>query len=482
MASETETMVQHHSPNDSGPSHTANNQPLIDPDLIDTSSATSQKASSKSASSSVSAKQQPPVTQRSPYHEPYTMGITESIASAPDPKPGDFMPPRLGEEEGGIDLEALESQVDDDIPGSPTAKLMRAIAPQSAVASQPTWPLPPPNASVNLYIGRALLANGNDNWPLKPNDIVNWIRKNYPHEWDGDEGRCSAHRVRTYLARKGADMYYEKLNQGCVAGWRIRQNHLWRFENGGFQGRGMKQEEAIANAQKEHEALATAARKAAAAEALAAGHPNVKVSMSIAGPDGLPLNKRPRIPKPPPIRRPRPMPASTAVQAAAAAAAAAVTRRDGEGLAGFGNLGLEMATEDAYEFDPHQPHNEPQTLYSTLDQATAGSSSAPSSHGRTAAANHLTHGTQSGTTHPSGQTSRSAPPQGPSLSFGNVSETPVDISMVQQAMQAAAGQMDDLEMGMQLPIEMQMHSTEHGDEAEQRGYEYAQGYEGWHNS
>ena len=129
----------------------------------------------------------------------------------------------------------------------------------------------------------------------KPNDIVNWIRKHYPAEWDGDEGRCSAHRVRTYLARKGADMYYEKLNQGSITGWRIRQNHLWRFENGGFMGRGMKQEEAIAAAQKEHQAIATAAHKAAAAEALVAGHPGIKVSMSAPGVhDGAPPPKRAR--------------------------------------------------------------------------------------------------------------------------------------------------------------------------------------------
>lgn len=73
------------------------------------------------------------------FSEPHTLGITESIAQAPDPKPGDFMPPRLGEDEG-IDLEALEGQMDDDMPGSPTAKLMRAIAPPLALQSQPIWP------------------------------------------------------------------------------------------------------------------------------------------------------------------------------------------------------------------------------------------------------------------------------------------------------------------------------------------------------
>ncbi|WVQ80385.1 hypothetical protein IAT38_002490 [Cryptococcus sp. DSM 104549] len=416
------------------------------------------------------------------FPEPGTMGITESIASAPDPRPGDFVPPRM-EEDGGIDLEALERQVDDDMPGSPTGKLMRAIAPPHATQPNPQWPAPPPNASVNLFIGRALLSNGNDNWPLKPNDIVSWIRKHYPSEWDGDEGRCSAHRVRTYLARKGADMYYEKLTQGCIAGWRIRANHLWRFENGGFQGRGMKQEEAIANAQKESEAIATAARKAAAAEALAAGHPGVKVSMSAPGvSDGAPAPKRPRVKPPVP-------------QVAARKRKSKV----GEGLAGALGMGLDEGGHEQFSFDQEI---EPQTLYSHLDQATAG----PSSHahvqqqqghedasGAGAHVHHDPHALSSnsaihhldGTTGdlPDASASASdaatsnAATAGLSLVDGmtNPDGTPVDINIVQQAMQAAAGQIDDLEMGMQLPIEMQMHSNEHDDEVDgfgggQHGY------------
>ncbi|WVQ76368.1 hypothetical protein IAR50_006033 [Cryptococcus sp. DSM 104548] len=406
------------------------------------------------------------------YHEPHTLGIHESIAQAPDPKPGDFMPPRLGEDDAEevFDLDALRGQVDDDIPGSPTAKLMRVIAPQQAVQQVPVWPQPPPNASVNLFIGRALLSHGNDNWPLKPNDIVNWIRKHYPSEWDGDEGRCSAHRVRTYLARKGADMYYEKLTQGSIAGWRIRQNHLWRFENGGFQGRGMKQEEAIANAQKESEMVAAAGRKAAAAEALAAGHPGVKVSMgspgmvadsSSNGGGGVPQPKRPRL-KAPVIKKRQ------------------FGKRDE--IPGFAHLGMEALQGD-FSFQPaptpqppqHQHQGQPQeeeidqqSLYSTLEQAAGPSSQ-------------VHHADGDDQYHPIHQGSNSLNFDGsgiPSSSHHNIPSTggdedpnSVDINMVQQAMQAAAGQMDDLEMGMQLPIEMQMHSAEHDDE--QRDYEYS---------
>ncbi|KGB77223.1 hypothetical protein I307_00112 [Cryptococcus deuterogattii 99/473] len=446
-------------------------QPMIDPSLMEIATQPAIVEQQSPKADAAPSHQQAPETHDEHLHtasvddrdfifsEPHTLGITESIAQAPDPKPGDFMPPRLGDDEG-IDLEALESQVDDDMPGSPTAKLMRAIAPPLALQSQPIWPAPPPNSSVNLFIGRALLSNGNDNWPLKPNDIVNWIRKHYPSEWDGDEGRCSAHRVRTYLARKGADMYYEKLNQGCIAGWRIRQNHLWRFENGGFQGRGMKQEEAIANAQKESEAIATAARKAAAAEALAAGHPNVKVSMSQPGvSDGMPSLKRPRVKQP--LRR-RP-----------------IKTRDLPAHLGMDALGH----PDQYAFNPSPHHHdvhEPQTLYSTLDQAAAGpsTSTSASSHAQHTPTDHEHALQQLHEQHQAEHHHEHHDHHADTLSFEGLTsgnESSVDINMVQQAMQAAAGQMDDLEMGMQLPIEMQMHSTEHDDDVEQREYDFGPG-------
>ena len=79
-------------------------------------------------------------------------------------------------------------------------------------------------------------------------------------------------------------MYYEKLSQGYISGWRIRTGHLWRFENGGFQGRGMKQEEAMAQQQKDAESAITDKHKRAAAEALAAGHPGVRTSRNMSLP------------------------------------------------------------------------------------------------------------------------------------------------------------------------------------------------------
>ncbi|WVQ93804.1 hypothetical protein IAU59_000882 [Kwoniella sp. CBS 9459] len=429
--------------------------------------------------------------------EPGSMGITESIASAPNPRAAEFPPPDQLQDDG-LDLEALGQLADDDMPGSPTAKLMRVIAPPNAVMAAPTWPPPPPNASVNLFIGRALLSNGNDNWPLKPNDIVNWIRKHYPAEWDGDEGRCSAHRVRTYLARKGADMYYEKLNQGCINGWRIRANHLWRFADGGFQGRGMKQEEAIANQQKEHEALATAARKEAAAAALAAGHPNVKVSMSAPGVnDGLPPAKRAKVKTQ--SRRKNMARKSDGYEGDLSMASVADLQQHDQ--SNYFNASLQQPT--------HQQHA--QTLYSHIDQeagpstvggntgADAGASSSilnldASGHPQngTAETDVLHNGSSSSTNggvgvgsgaaesvaaggeNGHGDAGAGANDSSLEASLTNPDGTPVDINMVQQAMQAAAGQMDELEMGMQLPIEMQMHSNEHdhdehGEDADRYG-------------
>ena len=276
----------------------------------------------------------------------------------------------------------------------------------------------------------------------KPNDIVNWIRKHYPAEWDGDEGRCSAHRVRTYLARKGADMYYEKLNQGCIAGWRIRQNHLWRFENGGFQGRGMKQEEAIAQAIKENEAIAAAAHKARAAEALAAGHPGIKTSMSQAGVhDGNTPIKRQRTKGNGQARR-----KSTKLKA-----------EDG------GDIGQDGDADLA--FYPASPGLDAQFHQSSATYGQAGPSS---------------RNTAGGTGIPIDPSLMSA------VQAQGGGNSPVDMHIVQQAMQAAAaanaGQMDELEMGMQLPIEMQMHEGEDdgGDETSYRSANYAEYKHGNH--
>ncbi|WWC85944.1 uncharacterized protein L201_000814 [Kwoniella dendrophila CBS 6074] len=482
-----------------------NNEPQIDPELMDLPAPPHHNDNNNNDQQG----QQPTngsdqQEQDREYLSSTSMGIRESIASAPNPRPADFPPPdQLTNETLNIDLDAIAqiAAESENMPGSPTAKMMRAIAPPTAIMTNPEWAPPPPNASVNLFIGRALLSNGNDNWPLKPNEIVNWIRSHYPSEWDGDEGRCSAHRVRTYLARKGADMYYEKLNQGCINGWRIRANHLWRFENGGFQGRGMKQEEAQANAQKEHELLAQAARKEAAAAALAAGHPGIKVSMSNPGistsdinsitqsihnnsnnnNSSLPSNKKPKISGP----------SSTIANA---------PTRFSAPHNGVGNQSRRRRTK--INQPPPAPPVQPQPIesYSTANQSQASNDLSLLSGDQSSYYQQQPYA-------PIDQSQQSQSQAGPSTILINSAEiqqqhanldpglngntngndgiiptvevndnnnnnnNDVDINMVQQAMQAAAAsatQMDDLEMGIQLPIEMQMHSNEHENDDDTR--------------
>lgn len=269
-------------------------------------------------------------------------------------------------------------------------------------------------------------------------------------------------------------MYYEKLSQGNIAGWRIRQNHLWRFENGGFLGRGMKQEEAIAQAHKESEALATAAHKAAAAEALAAGHPGVKVSMSQPGiNDGIP----------PPAKKSK-----------LKAAGQARRRNTGKlykvesSMGGIG-VGIPSSTPTPgasnAEHQHQQQHQHQQSL-ADINLATAEGDSSffqPSSH------DHFTFPTDSANDHShESEHQHHLPDQNgvdidPNLIVPQHQQledepTPMDIQMVQQAMQAAAAanqglasssaQMDELEMGMQLPIEMQMHGEDADDSSTYR--------------
>jgi hypothetical protein len=207
-------------------------------------------------------------------------------------------------------------------------------------------------------------------------------------------------------------MYYEKLNQGSIAGWRIRQNHLWRFEGGGFQGRGMKQEEAIANAQKNNDMALTAAHKAAAAEALAAGHPGIKVSMSAPGyNDNSPAAKRQRI------------------------RASGVARRKNMKKEG---IPLESVEHQQYYQTEPSPY---------LDDQNHGSeppSAGPSHHDSSAIDPTLMSAHDASVT-----------------DHINTEDDQVDMNMVHQAMQAAGvGNMDELDMGIQLPIEMQMHGAE----------------------
>lgn len=59
--------------------------------------------------------------------------ITESIASAPNPHTTDFSPLPFTQDESQI-------PVVDDEPGSPTARLLRALAPPNAAQPDPKWP------------------------------------------------------------------------------------------------------------------------------------------------------------------------------------------------------------------------------------------------------------------------------------------------------------------------------------------------------
>jgi hypothetical protein len=250
-------------------------------------------------------------------------------------------------------------------------------------------------------------------------------------------------------------MYYEKLSQGNISGWRIRQNHIWRFENGGFLGRGMKQEEAIAAQAKENEAIATASHKAAAAAALAAGHPTVKVSMSAPGiNDGPPAAKRaktynPAKPAQGQSRRPRKKPVETLANMGD------VSMGSTGGSSDFYGAG---ASHDAYDSTQG---------YEQHDHSGHGQQGGPSheaGNGHPQHGQHVQHGQQGQHGH--------ANQIDPSLMASAVDEAQMDMEMVQRAMQAAAanaGQMEDMELGMQLPIEMQMHGGEHDDRTDVSG-------------
>jgi len=210
----------------------------------------------------------------------------------------------------------------------------------------------------------------------------------------------------------------------------------------------MKQEEAIAQQQKENELIATAAHKAAAAEALAAGHPGIKVSMSQPGVnDGSGGIKRQRVNKLQGngVARKKNTKAKLEEMAREAAALAAQSTVDGlinshnqshsVNIMGNDNLGLNGHVHSLGQTNNHDPS----PFYSHTQNHEYTNSTAGPSHLQ----HHLTH------------------PH--SHELDGLSDPQVDLQMVQQAMQAAAGQMDELEMGMQIPIEMQLHGSEHDD-------------------
>jgi hypothetical protein len=69
------------------------------------------------------------------------MGITESIASAPAPRLNDFSyDPNAVDYEIDIEAALERAAKDEDMPGSPTSKIMRAIAPPQAGMVDVRWP------------------------------------------------------------------------------------------------------------------------------------------------------------------------------------------------------------------------------------------------------------------------------------------------------------------------------------------------------
>lgn len=92
-------------------------------------------AGGASASATASAVRDSPYPLRVPG-EPTS--ISESIASAPNPHTADFSPLPFTQD-ASIDVTALDDAATDE-PGSPTARLLRAIAPPNAAQPTQNWP------------------------------------------------------------------------------------------------------------------------------------------------------------------------------------------------------------------------------------------------------------------------------------------------------------------------------------------------------
>lgn len=76
------------------------------------------------------------------------MSITESIRQAPNPRPADFSMLPLSND----DTEPAANDGDDAQPGSPTSRMMRAIAPPNATVPDVKWPaVSSPNHDYHLW-------------------------------------------------------------------------------------------------------------------------------------------------------------------------------------------------------------------------------------------------------------------------------------------------------------------------------------------
>ena len=69
------------------------------------------------------------------------LGITESIALAPNPRPSDFNYTQLADvpemNDNRLDFDTI---MNNDTPGSPTTKIMKAVVPHNAAQAEPKWP------------------------------------------------------------------------------------------------------------------------------------------------------------------------------------------------------------------------------------------------------------------------------------------------------------------------------------------------------
>jgi hypothetical protein len=72
---------------------------------------------------------------------PGPLGITESIALAPNPRPSDFNYTQLADvpemSDNRLDFDTI---MNNDTPGSPTTKIMKAVVPHNAAQAEPKWP------------------------------------------------------------------------------------------------------------------------------------------------------------------------------------------------------------------------------------------------------------------------------------------------------------------------------------------------------
>lgn len=84
------------------------------------------------------------------------LGITQSIASAPNPRPSEFNYTQIAEfPPSTLDDVDYDAIVNDGNPGSPTSKVMRAAVPHNAAQLEPKWP-PVSETSIHTYITQSV--------------------------------------------------------------------------------------------------------------------------------------------------------------------------------------------------------------------------------------------------------------------------------------------------------------------------------------